>query len=59
MNVVVLHGTGLRLFPKWTEIQPWALQAAEKLIRAAKFRGFVTGHDFSRADKPNQINVGL
>ena len=37
----------------------WALQAAEKLIRAAIFKGFVTGHDFSRADKANQINRGL
>jgi hypothetical protein len=27
----------------------WALQAAEKLDLAAISRGFVTGHDFSRA----------
>jgi hypothetical protein len=27
-----------------------ALQAAEKLILGAKSQGFVTGHDFSRAE---------
>jgi hypothetical protein len=32
-----------------------ALQAAEKL----HFWGFVTGHDFSRADKANEINRAL
>jgi hypothetical protein len=37
----------------------WALQAAEKLIETAIPDGFVTGHDFSRADKAHQINVGL
>jgi hypothetical protein len=31
------------------------LQAAEKL----HFWGFVTGHDFSRADKANRINWAL
>jgi hypothetical protein len=36
-----------------------AKQAAEKLTPAADFRCFVTGHDFSRADKVNQINGGL
>jgi hypothetical protein len=38
---------------------PGAKQAAEKHTPAADFRCFVTGHDFSRADKANQINVGL
>jgi hypothetical protein len=36
-----------------------ALQPAEKLDSATILAGFVTGHDFSRADKANQINVGL
>jgi hypothetical protein len=36
-----------------------AEQATEKLDLAAISGGFVTGHDFSRADKANQINVGL
>jgi hypothetical protein len=31
----------------------WALQAAEKLPQATIFKGFVTGPDFSRADKAN------
>jgi hypothetical protein len=35
------------------------VQAAEKLMKHAIFPGFVTGHDFSRADKANQINAGL
>jgi hypothetical protein len=34
------------------------MQAAEKLDIAAISGGVVTGHDFSRADKDNQINVG-
>jgi hypothetical protein len=25
----------------------------------ANFKGFVTGHDFSHADKANQINIGI
>jgi hypothetical protein len=37
----------------------WTLQAAEKLIATAIPYGFVTGHDFSRADKARPINVGL
>jgi hypothetical protein len=36
-----------------------ALQAAKKLIQTAVFNGFVTEPDFSRANKANQINVGL
>jgi hypothetical protein len=27
--------------------------------KGSRFKCFVTGHDFSRADKANQINVGL
>jgi hypothetical protein len=34
----------------------WALQAAEKLAPAAILEGFVTGHDFSRADNANQMS---
>jgi hypothetical protein len=41
------------------QIESWALKAAEKLIATAIPYGFVTGHDFSRADKALQINVGL
>jgi hypothetical protein len=41
------------------QIESWALKAAEKLIATAIPYGFVTGHDFSRADKARQINVGL
>jgi hypothetical protein len=37
----------------------WALQAAEKLIQVANFTCLVSGHDFSRADNANKINVGL
>jgi hypothetical protein len=40
-------------------ISAGVLQAAEKLIEEPKSQGFVTGHDFSHADKANQINVGL
>jgi hypothetical protein len=36
-----------------------AKQAAEKLNQRRISQGFVTGHDFSRADKANQIDVGL
>jgi hypothetical protein len=34
-------------------------QAAEKLPLSAKSRGFVTGHDFSRAANAAKNNVGL
>jgi hypothetical protein len=34
-------------------------QAAEKLIATAIPYGFVSGHDFSHANKGHQINVGL
>jgi hypothetical protein len=37
----------------------WALHAAEKLNQPRISQGLVTGHDFSRADKANQIDVGL
>jgi hypothetical protein len=33
-----------------------ALQAAEKPIPARLFQSFVTGHDFSRADKLNRMS---
>jgi hypothetical protein len=36
-----------------------ASQAAEKLNEEPNSQGFVTGHDFSRADKSNQIDAGL
>jgi hypothetical protein len=35
------------------------LQAAEWVIQTASSKGFVSGHDFSRADKANKVNVGL
>jgi cell division protein YceG involved in septum cleavage len=34
-------------------------KAAEKLTQAAVFRRSVSGHDFSHANKANQIDVGL
>jgi hypothetical protein len=34
-------------------------QAAEKLVWISILKGFISGHDFSRADKANHINVEL
>jgi hypothetical protein len=34
-------------------------QFAEKFFEESILEGSVTGHDFSRAKKPNKINVGL
>jgi uncharacterized protein YktB (UPF0637 family) len=45
--------------PQSAQNKAWALEVAEKLIETAIPDGFVTGHDFSRADKAHQINVGL
>jgi hypothetical protein len=42
-----------------SHLQQGASQAAEKPTRPPDFKRFVTGHDFSHADKANQINVGL
>jgi hypothetical protein len=36
-----------------------APEAAEKLNQPRISQGLVTGHDFSHADKANQINAGL
>ena len=45
--------------PRVAENKRWALQAAEKLLVEPILERFVSGHDFSHADKANQINVGL
>jgi hypothetical protein len=39
--------------------KPWALQVAEKLPSSAFCESFVSGHDFSRADKANRMNGAL
>jgi len=36
-----------------------ALQAAEKLVLAQQFQGFVSGHDFNRADKASKTRWAL
>jgi hypothetical protein len=49
-----------RIYPchKASNIRP-ALQRGEKLYRSPILQGFVTGYDFSHADKANKIAVGL
>jgi hypothetical protein len=39
--------------------EPGLSQAAEKLDSASCFQGFVSGHDFSRADKANRMSWAL
>jgi hypothetical protein len=37
----------------------WVLRVAEKLLHGAKPQGFVTGHDFSRAEDAAKMSVGF
>jgi hypothetical protein len=39
--------------PQVAENKSWALQAAEKLLVEPILERFVSGHDFSHADKAN------